>query len=141
MGCCGLQLLHIAEAHCEKTGGRLTPPRRQVLEILGASEQPLGAYDIISQMPKGTKPPTVYRALEFWEEEGFVHRIGSLGLYAACKSGHRHDGAMFLICQKCGTVAEFHMHGQPVNEADMGGFTPDSWALEVKGICANCQPA
>jgi Fur family zinc uptake transcriptional regulator len=94
-------------------------------------------------MPDGTKPPTVYRALEFWEQEGFIHRIGSLNVYTLCHAGHRHDGGQFLICDSCGDVTEAHICDMPPGfkaEAKAQGFHLDGWFLELHGLCKKCQP-
>lgn len=130
------------EAHCAKSGARLTKPRRDVMAVVAASTRPLSAYDIIAAMPKGTNPPTVYRALDFWLGEGFIHRIGSLGLYMLCGAGHRHSGAQFLICDSCGRIDEKHDCAAPLPfSPDQKGFTVHSWFVEMHGRCADCSAA
>jgi Fur family zinc uptake transcriptional regulator len=134
-------LLKQAEKYCADHNHRLTDPRRAVLSVIAAAGRPLGAYDIIAAMPRGTKPPTVYRALEFWESEGFIHRIGSLGLYAACHAGHRHNGTQFMVCDDCGGVEEAHICDIPAPfQKIMTGknFTMKRWNLELHGTCAKC---
>lgn len=135
-------LLDEAESHCQNTGARLTEPRRNVLSIIVKSAKPLGAYDIIEKMPAGTQPPTVYRALEFWEKQSFLHRISSLNLYSACKAGHRHDGAQFLICNNCHTITETHICTMPpefATEAKKREFRLEGWFLELRGLCKACE--
>lgn len=134
-------LMKQAEAHCTQHEQRLTAPRRAVLAAIAAARKPLGAYDIIAALPTGTKPPTVYRALEFWEGEGFIHRIGSLGLYAACHAGHRHSGAQFMVCDNCGDVQEAHLCALPATIQSMiadKNFTMKRWNLELHGLCSAC---
>lgn len=135
-------ILNDAEKHCEKIGGRFTAPRRAVLSVIVESDKPIGAYDILKKMPGDVKPPTVYRALEFWEQEGFIHRIGSLNLYTACKAGHRHSGAQFLICDDCGNVTETHTCAVPdicTTTAEKNKFKLRGWFLELHGQCHTCQ--
>lgn len=135
------KIINAAQAHCEEHGHRLTEPRRAVLEVLTTAEKPMGAYDIIAAMPSGTKPPTVYRALEFWEAEGFVHRIGSIGLYTVCGAGHRHSGAQFMVCDKCGRVEEAHLCDlpEPINRMIRERqFAMTRWNLELHGLCRSC---
>ncbi len=132
-----------AAAFCRVRGLRLTKPRGQVLAILTRARKPLGAYDIIARMPAGTKPPTVYRALEFLLAAGLVHRIESLAAYVSCHchADHAHDGAQFLICDGCGAVEELHVHtlDPSVKRALKGeGFRPRSWKMEIHGACASC---
>jgi Fur family transcriptional regulator, zinc uptake regulator len=134
-------LIAKGEAHCQKARHRFTPPRKAVLEIIARAKTPAGAYDIIKKMPRGTKAPTVYRALEFWEEEGFIHCIKSLNAYIACRAGHRHEGAQFLICHDCDTVTETHICHTPPDIAKMAyeqSFIPDGWFLEMHGLCKKC---
>ena len=72
-----------AEARCGSDGQRLTAPRRRVLELLLTAPGPVKAYDLIGTFGAGgvaAKPPTVYRALEFLEKQGFAHRIESLNV-------------------------------------------------------------
>src|SRR5262245_38021765 len=67
-GRCSSDALKRAEELCEERAQKLTPTRRQVLEVLLSSHKPLGAYEIIDRAAKdGTRhaPVTVYRALDF----------------------------------------------------------------------------
>ena len=84
--------LAAAEALCVRREQRLTAPRRRVLELLLQAGQPLKAYDLMAAFDPHApaKPPTVYRALEFLEREGFAHRIESLNAFVAC--GHPLTG-------------------------------------------------
>jgi len=137
-----MSLLLEAETYCKTHGHRFTDPRRKVLEIIFCAGKPVGAYDIISAMPGEAKPPTVYRALEFWQQEGFVHRINSLNVYTVCHAGHRHEGSQYMVCDGCGQVEEVHLCRLPhplqekVNET---GFQLSRWNTELHGICQNCQ--
>ena len=80
-----------AEALCGAQGHRWTEPRRRVLELLVEAGEPVKAYDLMASYgAEGAKPATVYRALEFLEKVGLVHRIVSLSAFQACIG---HDGA------------------------------------------------
>ena len=51
-------------------------------------------------------PTTVYRALDFLVEHGFIHRIESKNaFFACCEIGVPHEG-QFLICDSCGDTVE-----------------------------------
>eukprot|EP01083_Nonionella_stella_P035904 97934_1 len=52
-------------------------------------------------------PPTVYRALDFLLEQGFVHKVESTNSYVLCHLFDQptHTSAMF-ICDRCGAVKE-----------------------------------
>ena len=92
---CQRELLSAARRVCELRKLRLTTRRRQVLEILLASHQPLGAYDILAELNRAADaeriaPPIVYRALEFLLAEGFIHRIESRNAFISCvHPGHQ----------------------------------------------------
>ncbi len=91
---------------------RFTPLRRRVFEIVSQSHRPLGAYDVLSALSKTSPkrgriaPPTVYRALDFLREHGFVHRIDSLNAFVACFAPSRPHRAYFFLCEACGRAAE-----------------------------------
>ena len=134
-----------AKKFCDQNQERLTIPRLEVLKILTASSEPLGAYQVLEELGKvleSPTPPTVYRAIEFWEKKGFIHRIESLNSYVICEAGHRHKGGQFMICDDCGVVIETHVHDLPEPlqaNAENSTFTPSSWNVEVHGLCNQCQ--
>ncbi|MGD9924701.1 MAG: transcriptional repressor, partial [Pseudorhodoplanes sp.] len=107
---CSADALRHAEALCDQRAQKLTPTRRQVLEVLLENHKPLGAYEIIDRAARhGTRhaPITVYRALDFLIENGLAHRIESRNAYIACVHGHDpSDLVVFLICERCGEVGE-----------------------------------
>ena len=134
-----------AAAHCEAEGLRLTEPRRDVLAIIAAQDKPLGAYDILdalSQRMEKPKPPTAYRAIDFWIEQGFVHKIESLNAYVPCGTDHRHEGSQFMICDSCGTVMETHLCDLPAPLAEktrVAHFELKRWNVELHGLCSRCR--
>src|SRR5947209_18114405 len=84
----------LAEARCIDRGQRLTAIRRKVLAALLDSHKALGAYDIIEQLsPSGLRlaPITTYRALDFLQENGLVHRIASRNAFIACVHNHNAE--------------------------------------------------
>lgn len=139
------KILQQAKQLCSQHKERLTKPRFEVLCILAASPTPLGAYQILEELRKtikDPKPPTVYRAIEFWRKLGFVHRIESLNAYMVCHAKHLHTGEQFLICDDCGTVIETHICGLPKlmeNTAETHTFAPSNWNIEIRGLCRDCQ--
>jgi len=133
-----------AEIFCEANKYRFTKPRAEVLKIILSSHKPLGAYDILERLAKtinNPKPPTAYRAIDFWQEHGFVHKIESLSAYIACDADHRHQGSQFIICDNCGISIETHLCALPKefkNSVLENAFTPSSWNLEIHGLCIKC---
>jgi len=142
--CASTAIAH-AEALCAAHGQRLTPIRRQVLEALLASHQPLGAYEIIERLAHETRPApiTVYRALDFLRQNRLVHRIESHNAFVACVHDHSGDDpVVFLICERCGMVGE--APGGAVADAlkaasRKAGFTPKNPLIEIAGVCSHCR--
>jgi Fur family zinc uptake transcriptional regulator len=134
-----------AEGLCSRRGAKLTPLRRQVLELVWVAHKPRGAYAILEDMDRAgggrTAPLTVYRALDFLVGQGLVHRIESLNAYVGCaEPGVSHAG-QFLVCGTCGDVVELTDPGI-ANAIDAAaavrGFSVTTPTVEVRGVCATC---
>ena len=144
-GRCASTAIAHAEAYCAARAQRLTPMRRQVLEILLTSHKPLGAYEIIERLANDSRPApiTVYRALDFLRDNGLVHRLASRNAFVACVHNHCDDDlVVFLICERCGAVGE--APGGAVADAldassRAAGFSPKSPLIEIAGICSHCR--
>ena len=135
--------LKAAEARCAEADQRLTEPRRRVLELLLEAGQPVKAYDLIAGFGADgapAKPPTVYRALDFLERQGFAHRIESLNAYVACRQGPGPHAAAFLICDCCGATREVEPVGcgQLIELAGRSGYSVNVVTVEAHGRCAAC---
>jgi len=138
--------LAAARQICEQRGTRLTPQRLQILELVWQSHKPLGAYALMDQLAqmatRTVAPPTVYRALEFLLEQGLIHRIHALNAYIGCPAPKHQHQSHFLLCRDCGIAVEMV---QPAlvqhinNSAQAAGFSVVSQALEVMGLCPDCQ--
>lgn len=135
------------EALCDRVGGGLTRQRRAVLDLVASSTAPVSAYEIMRRMNiagASVKPPTVYRALEFLEAQGVVHRIDSLKAYVACAGVHQaSQTAAFLICDGCGLTLEIEVPAaeQALRQsAEDRDFEIAHAVQEVRGLCAICRP-
>jgi Fur family zinc uptake transcriptional regulator len=145
---CTADALAHAETLCAARAQRLTPLRRQVLEVLLESHKPLGAYEIIDRAAlTGARPApiTIYRALDFLRDNGLVHRIESRNAFIACVNNHASgDLVVFLICERCGVVGEAPSAAvaeQLKSAAGAASFTPKTPVIEITGICAHCRQA
>jgi Fur family zinc uptake transcriptional regulator len=145
---CTADALKHAEVLCAARSQRLTPIRRQVLEVLLESHNPLGAYEIMDRAAaRGPRPApiTIYRALDFLRENGLVHRIESRNAFVACVSTHASgDLVVFLICELCGAVGEASsaaVADQLKSAARAAGFLPKAPVIEIGGICSHCRQA
>jgi len=141
---CADAALSVAENTCKLRGVRLTKLRRRVLELVWSSHEPVKAYDILDILRdehSGSAPPTVYRALDFLQEEGMVHRIESLNAYVGCGAPDHSHSSQFLICQSCGAVAEMNdteIRNLIADKAADLGFKIDKEIIEIKGVCSQC---
>lgn len=141
-----------ARSACEDAGVRLTPMREQVLFLVWQSHKPLGAYDIIDQLSrqmslegkrsKVIAPPTVYRALEFLQAQGLVHRIASLNAFVGCSIQGSDHISQFLLCRDCGIAIEMESDAidQAIRQnASSYGFSIDTETIEIMGCCVSCR--
>jgi Fur family zinc uptake transcriptional regulator len=136
--------VHAVEAACAERGLRLTPLRAQVLGLVAAAGKPVKAYDLLDLM-KGesgsTAPPTVYRALDFLLEQGFIHRLASINAFVACHHPQVRHSVPFLISDRCQNATELEdtrISGLLESQAQAQGFATSAQTLEVHGICADC---
>lgn len=138
-----------AERICRERGLRLTPIRAKALEALHADHRPVGAYDLADRIsPAGGRrlaPISIYRALDFLVEQGFVHRLSSRNAYIACLHGHGADEVVaFLICEVCGGVDEDSspaMKKAVAAIAQVRQFSPVHQVVEIVGRCEHCRNA
>lgn len=141
-----MSLLLDIQHYCGQRGLRFTPGRQQLLEImLGQSGKAMTAYGLLEllqqQQPKA-KPATVYRALDFFLQQGIVHRLNSVNGFVLCQHlGCRHSAQLF-ICQQCHRVEEFKDTdiAKRLQQAAQGnGFRLHSQNIELNGLCQHCQ--
>ncbi len=79
------------------------------IKIIVMNSRPIKAYDILDQLKRkdsSAKPITVYRALDFLLENGFVHKINSINAYFPCIHPLEHNECYFFLCNKCGKINE-----------------------------------
>jgi Fur family zinc uptake transcriptional regulator len=134
-----------AHDRCAQAGGQFTAMRARVLDALIEAGGPIRPYEMMDAFARAgrpAKPPSVYRALEFWAGLGIVHRLESLKAFALCTGDHAQgEPAVFLLCDACGRAEE---RASPVAVAEMRalaqacGFRLRAVALEAQGLCATC---
>lgn len=140
-------LITRAEHLCQHRGVRLTPARREVFSLLTQQEGAIGAYDLLEQLKQSVpnaKPPTIYRALDFLQAQGFVHKISSSNAYVLCSHFEQQHPVQMLICRDCGNVQEIHsdgVHEQFIAQAQAQGFSVEQQTVEALGLCNQCGTA
>lgn len=137
--------LRDAEVICHRQDARLTPIRKQVLELVWQSHKPVKAYDVLAQLQQGmpsAKPPTVYRALDFLLEHHLIHKLQRLNAYIGCQHRESDDGeCYFLICTRCRVTQEMQhpsIHRHLNDTIRQHHFLPQQVTVEVEGICSAC---
>jgi Fur family zinc uptake transcriptional regulator len=144
-GRCISQALKTAADICTERALQLTPIRRRVLELVWRSHAPVGAYDLLGELGKSGRPaapPTIYRALEFLQAAGLVHRIDSLNAFIGCDAPQVAHAGQFLVCRACHRVTELYdpaISRLLTRKASQCGFAADAQTVEIKGLCGNCR--
>jgi len=136
-----------ARLHAASKGTPFSLMRQRVLAVLGTSDKPLTAYEIVKQLSDTRKVHgvEVYRALEFLQEAGCIHRLASRSSYFACDHLHgKGEAVVFMICRECGAVRE--TASELITRGLRGAakttrFRPIKSMVEVEGECAKCAAA
>jgi Fur family transcriptional regulator, zinc uptake regulator len=134
-----------ADAFAAEHGLMLTPLRRQVYELVAGAGRPIGAYELLAELEpqRGRVPPTtVYRALDFLVEHGFVHRIESRNAFVACCEIGKPHQSQFLICERCGDTVEIpgeELAARLTATPPAHGFELHKQVVELSGLCGECK--
>lgn len=137
--------LRQAEQLCAERKQRFTELRKQVLELVCRYSQPVGAYTLLDDLReegRSAAPPTIYRALDFLQQQGLVHRLASNNTYLACAHPQTHHEGLFLVCHSCGHTQEIHTQGMvdtAKQHAHHFNFLVEHASVEVTGLCSQCQ--
>ena len=140
------------EAVCKEHGARLTNKRKQVLLGLLQTDKAMSAYDLVDyckeELGETIPAMTVYRILDFLQEEGLVHKLNLANKFIACAHitcNHAHAVPQFLICEQCLQVKEISVAKSVIQELQQNvedaGFHLASPQLEFHCICSSCQQA
>ncbi len=141
---CITQALRSAETICMEKGIKLTSIRRRILELICASHKAMGAYellDLFREQNSKAKPVTIYRALDFLQDAGLVHKIESLNAFIGCLQAETQHQTVILICNNCKNAYE--LDATPVYQSLFTmskkiQFTPSSLTIELHGLCFSC---
>jgi Fe2+ or Zn2+ uptake regulation protein len=120
--------------------GRVTGPRRAVLDAAAAFQVPFTIEELAATVPDVGRA-TVFRTVKRLQESGAVCRMmledGSVRYQVSLGVEHHHH----LICSECGSVREFSDPDLDAlierNAANLG-FQLDGHSLELYGRCDAC---
>lgn len=133
--------LKYAEQIASSRNARLTPIRRHIYKCFIRSNTPLGAYEILEMLDGvgSSKPPTVYRALDWLIEVGLARKIESVAKYIAQTSSEQAGELALLLCETCGHAEHFDA-GPTLKSigafAKSRGFERNQIVIEIIGHCA-----
>ncbi|PRE45429.1 Fur family transcriptional regulator [Burkholderia multivorans] len=133
------------EARCTAGGHRLTPLRRQVLDLLLKRGGRATAYEIINDLPsvgRRPSPPSVYRALEFLMGLGVVNRVAATSTFVVSMAASPRSHTVLLVCRVCGAtevLADEGLERALSRAAGSAHYEVRGCQTEVSGICGACQ--
>ncbi|GGB15682.1 Fur family transcriptional regulator [Agarivorans gilvus] len=134
------------QAYCSQHKLNLTANRSAVLAILHQHQGALSAYEILAKLQQqqaNTKPPTVYRALDFLVQQHFVQHIESSSRYIINRQQQPFAPHPLLICTQCENVTQIGLSASLKAEleqfAAQQGFSLHSQSYEFQGLCSACQ--
>ena len=129
----------------QRSGCRLTAPRKAVVETLAGGTRPLTpveVYDAARKVCPGLGLVSVYRTLEKLEELGLVQRVHQTkGCQAFIRAGDGHQH--LIVCTQCGKAVLFE--GDQLDPlfnsvSKTTGFQIESHWLQIFGLCKTCRP-
>lgn len=132
-----------ASAALRMRGFRLTPQRMLIMHILNDTNghlSPLEVFERARASMPGITEPTVYRTLEFLEQNDLVvsAHIGSGRIvYEANAHDHHH-----IICRACGKTAEVDHVALQAAYSQLENATGYKLTMRHStffGLCPNCQ--
>jgi Fur family zinc uptake transcriptional regulator len=143
-------VINHAEISCKSHGAKLTNKRKQVLSGLLQSDKARSAYELVEYCREefGETLPamSVYRILDFLQDESLVHKLKLANKYIACSHitcDHSHGIVQFLICDNCQSVKEITVDKTSINNLrdtiENAGFHLLSPQLEINCLCHNCK--
>lgn len=144
-------IIHHAEQQCKARGARLTVKRKQILMGLIKSKKALSAYELIKyckdEYGESIPAMSVYRILEFLQDQHLVHKLNLANKYVACmhiSSDHTHAVPQFLICSNCSKVKEVSINQSIISNLNKAvknaGYDLYKPQVELNCLCETCVP-
>lgn len=130
----------------EKNGGRVTTPRRAIVNLLVNAKRAMDAveiYDVVRRENSRVGLVTVYRTLDLLARLGLVERIHLKdGCHMILRAAHGHEHA--VLCTSCGRaeyISGEDLSGWMERVSLESGFKIQSHWLQLQGLCEDCQKA
>ena len=129
---------------CKDKELRFTEIREFILRMVWENHKPTKAYELLDKIPSmdySPQPPTVYRALDFLLNNGFIHKINSLNAFVGCSHPLKHSECYFMICRNCDEIKECcddKITNAIRQTLDSNQFSHKNIAIEISGNCHEC---
>lgn len=128
------------EKLCRSRGIRVTPQRLAVYRALAEDLAHPTAESVYARLGKqlpGLSQATIYRTLQFLEDENLIRRVsspGAIGRFDANIDPHQH-----LLCRVCGSLKDISvpaLHNAAIPK--VSGFTVEELDIRLVGLCETC---
>jgi Fur family ferric uptake transcriptional regulator len=135
-----------ASAAIRAAGGRFTPQRRLIIELLEQTEAHLSAerlYEQAQQRDASISPATVYRTLHVLQTAGLIDGRFTSRHHTQIEYEPVHAGEHYhFVCRRCHRVLEFETEWvQEIRRRleDRFQVIVDHACVCFEGLCAQCQ--
>lgn len=129
-----------------RRGGRLTPSRRALLELLERSPRPLRPRELHGRLrEQGVRVDrvSVYRNVAALLELGLLHRVvGSSAVRPCAEKAPPRRCHHAIVCTGCGSAREFHSEAleRALSEVRRNTrYRVEGHVLELRGLCERCR--
>ncbi|RXH56225.1 ferric uptake regulator, FUR family [Granulicella sibirica] len=128
---------------CEEHGIAVTHQRQVLYEVMRAMSghpSPEEIYAGVRQRIPTISLATVYKNIHLFVESGVLREVSlHHGTVRVEMTGHEHH---HVVCSKCKSISdidESELGLIPKQDRLPGGFLVERYAVDVIGLCANCQ--
>lgn len=128
------------EKQCRTRGIRVTPQRLAVYRALAedlAHPTAESVYSRLTRQLPGLSQATIYRTLQFFENENLIRKVsspGAIGRFDANVEPHQH-----LLCRVCGSLRDIsvpELHSAVIPK--VSGFSVEELDIRLVGRCEAC---
>jgi Fur family transcriptional regulator, ferric uptake regulator len=127
----------------KKANLKVTPLRKDVLEVIYSSSSAVGNEDLEAALYDFDRI-TLYRTLKSFEEKGLIHKINALdgqSMYAQCHNciehhAHKHDSHLHFQCTSCNKT--FCIENVQIPTFTLPGYAIADQNITLSGLCKVC---
>jgi Fur family peroxide stress response transcriptional regulator len=128
---------------CEQRGIAVTHQRQILYEVMlsvGGHPSPEEVYARVRERIPTISLATVYKNIHLFVESGVLREVSMHhGSVRVEMSGEQHHHVVCSRCKSITDIDESELGLMPQRERLAGGFLVERYAIDVIGLCANCQ--